>query len=238
MFSSRILRVSAIGAACLLGVCSADAVAVPVFTYDADSGVMHMETELDPGTNVVSWLIEGPQALEILAFQDGTSAEGCDWVQGYFGGKEQWIAITGDGVNGGWDIARYATGLDLTDFGTVEYGLRHSDGSGETGFTSVTSPPALEGDLDDDGFVGISDLNIVLSNWNASVPPADARADPSGDGFVGIEDLNLVLGNWNAGTPPLSPNVVPEVTSATLMGLGVLVLTRRKRCAWHNQVDT
>ena len=59
---------------------------------------------------------------------------------------------------------------------------------------SVGGTPPLTGDLDSDGFVGITDLNIVLGDWNLSVPPADPLADPSGDMFVGIEDLNLVLG--------------------------------------------
>jgi hypothetical protein len=60
----------------------------------------------------------------------------------------------------------------------------------------------LEGDLARDGFVGIEDLNNVLSYWNQSPPvyrPQDY--DPSRDDFVGIADLNTVLGNWNAGTP-------------------------------------
>ncbi len=57
-------------------------------------------------------------------------------------------------------------------------------------------------DVDDDGFVGLADLNLILGFWNQNVPPADPRADPSGDGFVGIADLNLVLGNWNKGYAP------------------------------------
>ena len=63
--------------------------------------------------------------------------------------------------------------------------------------TSIPETGVLVGDLDIDGFVGISDLNLVLGNWN-SYNPTDSRADASGDGFVGIDDLNLVLGNWNA----------------------------------------
>ncbi len=54
-----------------------------------------------------------------------------------------------------------------------------------------------------DGFVGISELNLVLGNWNTNVTPGEWQmGDISGDGFVGIEDLNVVLGNWNSGTPP------------------------------------
>ncbi len=67
--------------------------------------------------------------------------------------------------------------------------------------------PLIPGDLNDDGFVGIEDINIVLGNWNQTVtPPGDLlQGDPSGDGYVGIEDLNVVLPNWNAGTQTLQP---------------------------------
>ena len=88
--------------------------------------------------------------------------------------------------------------------------------------------PALVGDLDGDGFVGITDLNIVLGSWNQSVPPGNPLADPSGDGFIGIEDLNVVLGNWNAGTPP-SEATVPEPGSLALLTLTGLTLVGRSR---------
>ncbi|GAB4111661.1 MAG: hypothetical protein Kow00105_20230 [Phycisphaeraceae bacterium] len=87
----------------------------------------------------------------------------------------------------------------------------------------------LDGDLDGDGFVGIADLNIVLGNWNQSVTAGDPLVgDPSGDGFVGIEDLNSVLGNWNAGTPPTGGAAVPEPATFALLGLGGLVVLRRR----------
>jgi enediyne biosynthesis protein E4 len=78
----------------------------------------------------------------------------------------------------------------------------------------------LAGDLDGDGFVGISDLNIVLGNWNQQVVfGLHQFGDPSGDGFVGIDDLNAVLGNWNAGSPPpiLPPNQIPEPSGLILI---------------------
>lgn len=229
MSAARSLFVSAAGVVCLVGACDAGAAATPAFTYNAATGVLHMDGDLDSGATVVSWLIDGPPAEQILAFQDGTASLGSDWVQGFFAGKEQWIAVTGPGSTGGWDIARYAPGLDLNVFGPVEFGLRHTNGGGETGFTAVTAPATLEGDLDTDGFVGIGDLNIVLGNWNQSAPPGDTRADPSGDGFIGIEDLNRVLGNWNAGTPPTDPALVPEVSCVSLFGVGCLALVRRGR---------
>ncbi|MEZ6189714.1 MAG: esterase-like activity of phytase family protein [Phycisphaerales bacterium] len=82
----------------------------------------------------------------------------------------------------------------------------------------VGSEGCLAGDLDHTGFVGIGDLNVILSRWNQVVLPGSA-ADPNIDGFVGIEDLNIVLSNWNTGTPPLSLTNIPEPASAILGGV-------------------
>ncbi len=108
-------------------------------------------------------------------------------------------------------------------------------GTFTTGYDNllITVSSTLTGDLDADGFVGINDLNIVLGNWNQSVPPGDPLADPSGDGFVGIEDLNAVLGNWNAGTPPAdSQTNIPEpgtLGMSVLCGLIMMARSRRDR---------
>jgi len=222
----RFLLSMVVGAVCGISAHDADAAAVPTFSYDTQTGIVQLAAELDPGTTLTSWLIQGPQALSILAFQDGTNGQGSDWVQGYFDGKEQWIAITGDGVTGSWDLALYPTSLDLSVFGQVEYGLRFAGGGGDTGFTAVVAPPTLQGDLDGDGFVGIADLNLVLSNWNLNIPPADPAADPSGDNFIGIDDLNTVLSNWNAGTPGASTIEVPEPASTWLVLMTLLCIRR------------
>ncbi len=111
-------------------------------------------------------------------------------------------------------------------------GQQFTSGVGNSGadltFQTFVIPAPLQGDLDGNGFVGIDDLNIVLSNWNQNVPPGDPLADPSGDGFVGIDDLNEVLGNWNAGTPPESTTTVPEPGTAGLLGLASLFLACRR----------
>ena len=91
----------------------------------------------------------------------------------------------------------------------------------------VSAP--LLGDLNGDGFVGVDDLNLVLSNWNLTTPNANPLADPTGDGFVGVDDLNLVLVNWNNGTPPTGSTNIPEPGSCVLLGLSLVGLTQRRR---------
>ena len=69
------------------------------------------------------------------------------------------------------------------------------------------------GDLNNDSFVGLDDLDIILMNWNQTVAAGDLLAgDPSGDGYVGLDDLDLLLNNWNAGTPPNTSHAtdIPE----------------------------
>ncbi len=83
----------------------------------------------------------------------------------------------------------------------------------------------VPGDLNGDGFVGIDDMTIVLSNWNQNVATADLSAgDTSGDGFIGIADLSTVLGNWNTGTPPPAEvlAMVPEPGTVGLLAVGML----------------
>ena len=160
----------------------------------------------------------------------------------------------GDPSYVGFQITGLATGTG-TGFGWVEVVVREGTHAGPTSpinvitnshpelqilrwaFTDDGSPIAagddgtvtLPGDLDSDGFVGITDLNVVLSNWNQTVTPGDPlQGDPTGDGFVGIEDLNVVLGNWNAGTPPVAN--VPEPSALMLLaaGIGASALRRRR----------
>lgn len=94
--------------------------------------------------------------------------------------------------------------------------------------------PAVTGNLDGDGFVGLSDLDLILANWNQTVPPGNTLADVSGpggvpDGYVGLDDLDVVLGNWNAGTPPQTSinMVVPEPSSCVALVLcGILFVSK------------
>ena len=146
--------------------------------------------------------------------------------------------VLGDGIgtwdNGGWtpggDDMVYGKDDVLFGPGRVRGDIAQLPGYGESRYpplmTISVSDTPIVGDLNDDGFVGIEDLNIVLGSWNQNVPPGNPLADPSGDGFVGIEDLNFVLGGWNAGTPPAFS--LPEPTGMAALGiLGISVLLRR-----------
>lgn len=87
----------------------------------------------------------------------------------------------------------------------------------------------LEGDLNQDGFVGVEDLDLLLAHWGDSTVAFDyAAGDASGDGLVGDADLALVQANWGNGTPGGN---VPEPGGAALLALGGLALLRRRRTA-------
>lgn len=90
---------------------------------------------------------------------------------------------------------------------------------------------SIPGDLDMDGFVGIDDLNIILSSWNQSVTPGSSPAgDPSNDGFVGIDDLTFVLSHWNAGTPPPAVQAqMPEPGSVLILSISTTCMLARPR---------
>jgi hypothetical protein len=77
-----------------------------------------------------------------------------------------------------------------------------------SGSTTVTMPSEdvevtatyrdiLRGDLNEDRFVGQTDLDIVLDQWgNSGGEILDPRADANDDGFVGQTDLDIVLDDW------------------------------------------
>ena len=96
--------------------------------------------------------------------------------------------------------------------------------------TEGTSETLL-GDLDDDGFVGGSDLDIIRSFWGQTVTPGNKlHGDPSGDGECAGDDLDLVRAHWGEGTPP-GPAGVPEPSALILLASGVIgvLLARRRR---------
>ena len=91
----------------------------------------------------------------------------------------------------------------------------------------------INADINADGFVGIDDLNFLLSNWNSAVPVGDWDSGDiagNGDGFIGIDDLNQVLAQWNAGTPPPPGGAnIPEPGVALVFSAGISGLAIRRQ---------
>ncbi len=165
---------------------------------------------------------------------------------GTFSSADPQISVTGDldvgsvldldlvgsfepSIGDEFDIIEY-TGTLTGIFSTIEFpsvdglsfGIEYNTGL-------ITLDVVLEGDLNNDGFVGSADLNLVLGNFNQTVDAGVLlQGDPSGDGFVGSVDLNTVLGNWNAGTPPVVGAAIPEPSAIVILGFGGLAIGRRK----------
>ena len=78
--------------------------------------------------------------------------------------------------------------------------------------------PGAFADLDGDGFIGQSDLDVVLGCWGQQVT-AGTQGDPSGDGFVGQTDLDIVLDNWGVTLPGEIHGRLPGPSVCILMCL-------------------
>ncbi len=139
----------------------------------------------------------------------------------FSGSYADYLTALGGGTLDAADLGAY--GIDETN-NHVWGILNHASLFG----VGVLGGAAIPGDLDGDGFVGLADLDIILNNWNQSIPPGNPLADPTGDNFVGLADLDIVLNNWNAGTPP-GPAAIPEPASVVFLTLGALGLGRRRR---------
>lgn len=57
----------------------------------------------------------------------------------------------------------------------------------------------IEGDVNNDNFVTLADLSLLINSFNKTVgdPGYDARADLNNDNFVTLADLSLLINNFN-----------------------------------------
>ena len=187
-----------------------------------------------------------PSVFETFILQFDTAIED---------GEEDDLAIVGfGGARAGASVLASTDGIDYVEIGQIDGGipgslvtlwfdfdgginnvhyvkvLRTASGSGSGYFFDavgglVREASELPGDLNDDGFVGSADLDIVRANWGQSVDAGCLECgDPSGDGSVGSADLDIVRANWGEG----SPVSVPEPLMPILVTLGVAALIGRQ----------
>jgi hypothetical protein len=137
----------------------------------------------------------------------------------------------GGGINypGTDNFVTARVSLSKDAMGTLKYlGTTSTDITSATWFRATV--PVLEGqiglagDFDGNLAVGAGDLNLVLNNWGATVPPVPAgwngRQPPAGQ--IGASLLNEVLNNWGnvagswSGTANEGLSAIPEPATGAL----------------------
>jgi len=151
---------------------------------------------------------------------NGNTSDWVDWVRNY-DEENNSFGLETDGVN--TDLYSQGETIHPGDLGYAVMAQVWFDNMG-----------LILGDINGDGFVGVDDINIVLSHWNQTVTPGDeSQGELTGDSLVGVDDLNVILSNWNVGTVPppagLMANVIPEPGTFSIMAGFVLTLIRRVR---------
>ena len=83
----------------------------------------------------------------------------------------------------------------------------------------------IEGDLNLDGSVNSSDLDLVRANWGRTDASSTLDGDATGDGYVNSSDLDVIRANWGN----TAPTAVPEPGFLMLAAAGLLALALRRK---------
>ncbi len=128
----------------------------------------------------------------------------------------------GAGVDAGYEAAQFGFGASLSP----------GPGTSKIYYVKISSEPAISsdtpGDANRDGYVDVTDLGILATNYNAGSGFGWGDADFTGDGFVNVNDLGILATNYGAVPSALA---VPEPSTGILLFLGGmgLLLGRRYR---------
>ncbi len=98
-------------------------------------------------------------------------------------------------------------------------------------YTTGTVAIVSTGDANNDGTVGVEDLDLVLANWGAGTNTrglGPLPGDVTGDFAVDQADLQAILDHWGT-TPPPAGTPIPEPGTLALLAAAGLVTTRRRR---------
>ena len=99
--------------------------------------------------------------------------------------------------------------------------------------TTTATSGGIDGDYDDSGTVGQTDLDLVLLNWGATVPPTPTNPVPwinqiPTDGAVNQNDLDGVLLNWGNTLAAGAVTAVPEPGTCLLTVLGAFLVLQSR----------
>ena len=131
------------------------------------------------------------------------------------------------GLGDSYDILNFgsaAGAFDMVNLPALGSGLAWDTANLLTTGVIEVIAGGVPGDFDGDGFVGLSDLNILGSNFGTMGGATLATGDANGDGNVTLADLNILGSNWN----PAPAVAVPE-PSTLLLGLMAVAAFARKR---------
>ena len=112
------------------------------------------------------------------------------------------------------------------EFRLYDYALDQDEVLGNYEAGPDTLNLGVEGDVNADGRVDATDLNILGLNWQQNVEPG-TNGDLNENGFVEAGDLNLVGLNWQAGVAQAASSVVPEPQNGLLLFVILVLLPTR-----------